>query len=141
METLLRRAENRYMLKAVEAYAKEKFKTHYGNTIDSRLLNPRCRRIEISYQGNLIYIYSTYKRGNKCGQTYNIYNIFYEMVEKKYRPAVIFDCAHRINKEDIINVPNKIEYIRNILIEDYNIKVSSIIDYIARDILEKIIDK
>ena len=105
---------------------KDKFKEYYGNSIDPRLLHCNNRMIDLSYTNdNIIYISSKYKRGVKCGQAYNINNLFYEMVEKKFRSAIIFDCVQgkRLTKELIQKKCNGkptlyvIEYLR----EEYGV--------------------
>ena len=142
-ETFLRKKENYYMLKAVESYAKDKFKTYYGNSIDPRLLRCNNRMIDLSYtDNNIIYVSSKYKRGVKCGQAYNINNLLYEMVEKKFRSAIIFDCVQgkRLTKELIQKKCNckPISYVIEYLRKEYGVISFIVRNNMAISILKKL---
>lgn len=142
--TILRKKENYYMLKAVETYAKDKFKTYYGNSVDPRLLRCNNRMIDLSYtDNNIIYVSSKYKRGVKCGQAYNINNLFYEMVEKQYTSAIVFDCVQgkkltkKMIQKNCCGIP--IYYVMQFLKKVYNIEEFTTRYYLTDEILGKII--
>jgi hypothetical protein len=143
MNTILRRKENYYMLKAIESYARDRFKTYYGNSVDPRLLHCNNKMIDLSYtDNNIIYVSSKYKRGVKCGQAYNINNLFYEMVEKKFRNAIIFDCVQgkRLTKELIQQKCNGFPtlYVIEYLKKEYGVISFIVRNNMASSILKKL---
>ena len=120
MESLFRKTENKAMLQTIKTYAVNKFRAYYLN-FDKKIANTKniiCNDI------NDYTIYVCAKVGKRTfGQSYNINNLFYELVENKNREAIVFDCVkgNRL-KESVINAQtDKVRYVMDYIKKEYNV--------------------
>lgn len=140
---IFRKEENLYMLLIINELAKKKFKLAYRD-FNPRIMKCSNKMIDITYDGDLIYLQTKYKRGKNCGQVYNINNLYYELIDLHNRTAIIFDCVHKKFTKDGIrdycrkNKVYPLDYVREVLKKEYNI-LSSVVTYtIGVEILEKL---
>lgn len=105
---------NKYLMDVIKTNAINNFIGYYGK-IDKRLLKCRKNTLKVVFNGDFIYIESSYKRGIKCGQAYNIKNLFYDEVEKGNTKFIEFDMCHRL--------PYNVSYdmVRKYLFDNYTI--------------------
>lgn len=117
---LLKRAENKAMLNIINNYAVNKFRAYYVK-FDKRIAN--TKRVTYDYLNDTT-IYVCAKVGKRTfGQSYNINNLFYELVENKNQDAIVFDCVkgNRL-KESVINAQtDKVRYVMNYIKKEYNV--------------------
>lgn len=132
-ENIFYKKENKYMLLIITELAVKKFKLAYSKD-NPRIVNCSKKMIDITYNGDFIYLETKYKRGVKCGQAYNINNLYYELIDLHNTTAIIFDCTYkRFTKDDIRDYCRKnkvypLDYVRNVLKKEYNIS-SNVVSY------------
>lgn len=142
-ENIFHKKENKYMLLILTELAVKKFKLAYSKD-DPRIVNCNKKMIDITYNGDFIYLETKYKRGIKCGQAYNINNLYYELIDLQNTTAIIFDCTYkRFTKDEIRDYCRKnkvypLDYVRNVLKKEYNISSNVVSFTMGTTILEKL---